>query len=238
MKSTIGLGYCCIFWCWQLCFITIIIHPVVVEAVTYPVGITNCGISSWIDATPQRALTMNQGTTEIMLALGLADHMVGTAYLDDEIWQELAVEYAKVPVIATNYPNASQIQALKPDFLYASYKSAFSTKYVNDTSNDFLDECNLTVQDPDGTNQTHCRQELHAEGIQTYLQETFCELVKHRPESLTLDVLWDEIWDIATIFNALENGRDLIDSMEKHFEQAKAVSSKTTSIDNKAPMAG
>jgi iron complex transport system substrate-binding protein len=35
---------------------------------------------------------MNQGTTEIMLALDLADGMVGTAYLDDYIWYELEAE--------------------------------------------------------------------------------------------------------------------------------------------------
>lgn len=78
-------------------------------AVNYPVGITNCGVSSWIDKTPQRAITMNQGTTEIMLALGLVDHLVGTAYLDDEIWQELAEDYAKVPVLSGGYPTPDQI---------------------------------------------------------------------------------------------------------------------------------
>ena len=58
-------------------------------ALDYPIGITNCGVQSWIPNSPQRAVTMNQGTTEVMLALGLEDRMAGTAYLDDYIWPEL-----------------------------------------------------------------------------------------------------------------------------------------------------
>ena len=53
----------------------------VTKGLDYPVGITNCGVPSWINAKPNRAVTMNQGTTEIMLALGLHEDMVGTAYL-------------------------------------------------------------------------------------------------------------------------------------------------------------
>ena len=42
------------------------------------------------------SLHHNQGTTEIMLALGLSEHMAGTAYLDDHIWSELEDEYNQV----------------------------------------------------------------------------------------------------------------------------------------------
>ena len=52
---------------------------------SFPVTIKNCGRTTTYDAPPQRAVTMNQAATEIMLALGLADQMVGTAYLDDAI---------------------------------------------------------------------------------------------------------------------------------------------------------
>ena len=47
------------------------------------IGISNCGVQSWVQEPPKRVVTMNQGTTEVMLALGLEDSMVGTAYLDD-----------------------------------------------------------------------------------------------------------------------------------------------------------
>jgi iron complex transport system substrate-binding protein len=39
-----------------------------------------------------------------------------------------------------------------------------------------------------------------------------------------MDVLLDEIWDIATIFDVLDNGRQVIDRMQEHFAQALDVS--------------
>lgn len=195
-----------------------------VVAIKYPVGITNCGISSWLSEAPKRAISMNQGTTEILLALGLADRTIGTAYLDDEIWQELAEDYAKVPVLSDSYPEAQQIQELQPDFLYASYSSAFATSHVNYTGHfDSFDECQLVIERSDGQNRSHCRQELHDAGVQTYLQAPFCEEVTQRPEALTLNVLLDEIWEIATIFDALDQARSLIDTIQNHFDQAQQI---------------
>jgi iron complex transport system substrate-binding protein len=42
---------------------------------------------------------MNQGATEMLLALNLSSRMVGTAYLDDEIWPEVAAKYSEIPVL-------------------------------------------------------------------------------------------------------------------------------------------
>ena len=39
-------------------------------------------------------MTLHQGSTEFMLAMGLEDKMVGTASLDDSIWPR----YAEAPV--------------------------------------------------------------------------------------------------------------------------------------------
>lgn len=190
-------------------------------AVQYPVGITNCGVKAWIPSTPQRAVTMNQGVTEIMLALGLEDHMVGTAYLDDEIWPELAEAYAKVPVLSAEYPDIDTLLSVNPDFVYASYRSAFATNFVNYT--EFLGECDLVVQQEGdkAVNVTHCRQELNDKGIQTYLQKPACELIEHRHDgAVTVQTLYDEIWEIANIFDVFDEARTLIDSIEDHFVQA------------------
>ncbi len=81
------------------------------------------------------------------------------------------------------------------------------------------DECSLI----DAKNESHCREELHNHGIATYLQKPYCELTEHRPEAVTLDTLYNEIWDIASIFNAMEAGRELVDSIEGHFRDAARV---------------
>ncbi|MDE2815807.1 MAG: hypothetical protein OXK81_03790, partial [Chloroflexota bacterium] len=43
-----------------------------------PVTIENCGFTITYDRPPQRAITLSQEATELMLALGLQDSMVGT----------------------------------------------------------------------------------------------------------------------------------------------------------------
>jgi hypothetical protein len=178
----------------------------IVNGLEFPIGITNCGVQSWIQSPPKRAVTMNQGTTEIMLALGLADKMVGTAYLDDYIWSELEAEYKKVPVIAKEYPTIDELLSVDPDFVYASYGSAFSTHSVNYTQGlptEILGEdgqCDLVTEESLEKDGSHCRAELNEAGIQTYLQKPYCELIEHRPAggaADTITTLFNEIWDIA-----------------------------------------
>ena len=194
-------------------------------ATSYPVGITNCGVQSWIPDAPERAVTLNQGTTEMMLGLGLEDQMVGTAYLDDDIWPEVAAAYDSIPVLSDTYPDIEVLQSVDPDFLYASYRSAFEARVDPEKTSriDYfamLEEgCNTTITDDRG-NYTYCRPELHDTGIQTYLQTPSCEFEEHRPDEVTLDTLYHEIWDIALIFDAFDKARVLVDNIESHFNAA------------------
>merc|ERR1711972_1229873 len=87
----------------------------------YPVSYEFCGTSHTVQKSPERVVTMNQGATEFLLALGLADKMVGTAYLDDDIWPQYAAQYANIPVLASGYPNETTIMSVSPDFIVASY---------------------------------------------------------------------------------------------------------------------
>ena len=67
----------------------------------YPLTYTDCGVSHTIAKAPMKVVTMNQGVTEFMLAMGLQDHMAGTAYLDDYIWPRYEAEYNAIPVLAS-----------------------------------------------------------------------------------------------------------------------------------------
>jgi iron complex transport system substrate-binding protein len=199
----------------------------VARAAQYPVGVTNCGVSSWINATPSRAVTMNQGATEMMLALNLSGRMVGTAYLDDEIWPEVTDAYTSIPVLSDEYPAIDQLLAVRPDFVYASYASAFQLDYVNYTAH--VGECVLKIPDADdesSDNSTFCRKELNDKGIQTYLQVAQCEKAEHRPDDNTVAVLFEEIWEIATVFDAFDEARELVDSIDSYFDKAIEVSSR------------
>mmetsp|Transcript_26950 Transcript_26950/g.39713 ORF Transcript_26950/g.39713 Transcript_26950/m.39713 type:complete len:302 (+) Transcript_26950:298-1203(+) len=199
-----------------------------VDATTYPVGLSNCGVKSWVNEAPKRAVTMNQGTTEMMLGLGLVDRMVGTAYLDDAIWPEVEEDFNKIPILSDAYPDIDTLMSVDPDFLYASYRSAFQAKTPEHEERiDYFDvvegeSCSLLVSNTRG-NYTYCREELHAEGIQTYLQSPHCELEEHRPDEVTLHTLYEEIWEIAMIFDAFDKALQLIDNIEAHFRAATKI---------------
>ncbi len=95
------------------------------KAAGFPYTVTNCGVRTTYEAPPERAVTMNQHATEVMLELGLADRLVGTAYLDDKVLPKYEKAYKSVPVLAEEYPSYEKLLATDPDFVYGGYASAF-----------------------------------------------------------------------------------------------------------------
>ncbi|MDR7301491.1 ABC transporter substrate-binding protein [Haloactinomyces albus] len=91
------------------------------------VRVDNCGRTVTIEEPPQRVVSLNQHATEILLAIGLGDRLVGTAFPDDHAPPEpVAAEYAKVPLLAEKYPSVERILAAKPDLVIGGYASAFN----------------------------------------------------------------------------------------------------------------
>src|ERR1700741_5334487 len=97
-----------------------------VAATEFPVSIENCGVSTTYAYAPKRVFAMNQAATEIMLALGLHERMVGTAFLDDAVLPEFAEAYDTIGVRAPGYPSGELLSLSRPDFIYAAYPSAFA----------------------------------------------------------------------------------------------------------------
>ena len=77
--------------------------PVTVDsctAVQDEEGEVQTGTASYVyTEPPSRSITLNQHVTEVMLALELQDHMVGTAYIDDEILPQYQAAYQSIPVL-------------------------------------------------------------------------------------------------------------------------------------------
>ncbi|MYC71225.1 MAG: ABC transporter substrate-binding protein [Gemmatimonadetes bacterium] len=160
----------------------------------YPLTIDNCGLTYTYDAPPERGITMNQASTEVMLVLGLADKMVGTAYMDDEILSSLAEAYNSVPVLAEEYPSQEILFAGEPDFVYGAYRSAFGDEAAGP------------------------REELMGLGINAYLSVVSCEDEALRPESATMATIYAEIKDIAAIFGVPDRGEALVAEMQARLE--------------------
>lgn len=69
------------------------------------------------NSVPKRAVSTAQFTTEILLAIGAENQMVGTSFLDDEILPELKESYDKIPVLSKMAPSKEYFYEQNPDFL-------------------------------------------------------------------------------------------------------------------------
>lgn len=85
--------------------------------------------STQVNAAPTRAVSMSQATTEMMLALGLKDNMVGTAFKEESIVDNLQKDYDSVPVLAEKWPSYETLMAAKPDFI-TGWEVAFTKKGI------------------------------------------------------------------------------------------------------------
>lgn len=164
--------------------------PTAASASGFPVTINNCGIKITYDAPPQRAVSMNQSTTEIMLKLGLQKQMAGTANLVDAILPELEAAYHAAPILADGYPAQEVVFAAEPDFVYGAFRGAFGDEAAGP------------------------RTELLKLGINSYLSPLFCEDRALAAKEATFELLYGEIRDIGRIFGVDDRAEALIAEMQ------------------------
>ncbi|WP_368503890.1 ABC transporter substrate-binding protein [Alkalihalophilus sp. As8PL] len=141
---------------------------------------------------PKRAVSLNQHVTEIMLALGLEENMVGSAYLDDEILPEYKEAYEQIEVLSNQYPSQEVFLAKEPDFAYAGWGSAFR-------------EDNIGTVD-----------QLNELDINAYLHESSTVV------GPTIDHIYQDIRNIATIFNVVDRGEELIGQIVEDLSNTQA----------------
>lgn len=156
-----------------------------------PVTIQNGDRQIEITEKPMRAVTLNQHTTEVMLALGLEQYMAGTAYLDDDILPEYKDQYTKIPVLSDKYPSQEAFLNVNPDFAYAGWQSAFQEDAVG------------TVE------------RLEELGITAYLHES------SNMVGPTKEDIYQDIRNIARIFDVEERAEKLIESINNEVEKIR-----------------
>lgn len=165
---------------------------------SYPLTIENCGTSVTFSAAPQRTVSLDQDSTEILLSLGLQDRIVGTASWTDPVLPALAAANAEVPRLADNAPTYEVLMGVDPDFVTASFGRHFK----------------------DGGVVT--RDRLASTGIASYLAPSDCDNGKsvnggtgQRTTPLTVDALYTEIRELATIFDVQSRGDRLVAQLQE-----------------------
>ncbi|MBR9762913.1 MAG: ABC transporter substrate-binding protein [Rhodobacteraceae bacterium] len=151
----------------------------------YPYTDDNCGVVTTYEAAPTRAVTLSNNATELMLALGLEDHMAGTSYMANlQISPEYAAAYDTIPVLSPLVATTEQLIEAEADFVYAGYPDGFSES-------------------------RHTRDQLQDLGMKTRLNTEGCNLGRYG-----FDELYAEIRSVAGIFGVPERAEDLIAGIE------------------------
>ncbi|MWB77089.1 ABC transporter substrate-binding protein [Pseudooceanicola sp. 216_PA32_1] len=162
----------------------------------YPLTIANCNRVTTYERAPERAVSIGQGTTEILLSLGLADRVVGTAIWLSPLPESLVEAGRTLPRIADKSPGFEAVLKTRPDFVAA--------QWINDIAPD------------------QARVGTYAQfddfGIRTYVSPAECAKSEFsagsgdgaRAQPWTVDLLNREITELAGIFDVPARGADLV----------------------------
>ncbi|WP_431995181.1 ABC transporter substrate-binding protein [Streptomyces griseoflavus] len=163
----------------------------------------NCGQKVTVAAPPEQAVSLNQGTTEILLSLGLADRMAGTATWTDPVMEGLEKANAEVPRLADNQPSFEKVLATEPDFVASSFTST-------------LDKGGVAP-----------REKFEELGVPTYLSPADCEGKDNsgdgdgsRTKPLDMETVYREVRELARVFGVEERGERLVDRLKSRVAKA------------------
>lgn len=151
--------------------------------------IDNCGFEVTFDAAPERVVTIKSSAAEVLLALGLGDRIVGSAFLDGPLPEWLEDAGAGTPVaepFSDEVPGTEATLALEPDLVYAGWESNVTAEGAGD------------------------RDTLRSLGVATYVSPAACKAEGYMPDPLTFDQVFAEIQQVGAIFGAQDAATELV----------------------------
>ncbi|MFF7340382.1 ABC transporter substrate-binding protein [Streptomyces sp. NPDC008163] len=169
----------------------------------YPVTLKNCGRTVTVDAPPRRAVSVDQGTTEILLSLGLQDRIAATATWTDPVMKGLEKANAGVKRIADNRPSSEKVLDQEPDLVAADFESTLAKGGVAP------------------------REQFEKLGVPTYVAPADCTAKDNtkdgdgvRTGALTMDSVYAEVRDLARVFGVPERGEKLVGRLRDRIREA------------------
>ncbi|RKR03535.1 iron complex transport system substrate-binding protein [Kushneria sinocarnis] len=174
----------------------------------YPLVIDNCGHELTFEQAPRRIVTLGQLESELLLSLGVADRIAGTAVWFGPVRPPLRQANQTVPRLSEDVPSFESVTRLRPDLVAAQFTYHLGAHGEVATRNQF--------------------EQL---GIHTWVSPSDC-LGKQVTESsnsdgsrsrpFTMAVIDQEITQLARILDVQARGQALIDRLHQRITRAKA----------------
>jgi len=187
-------------------------------ATQYPLTINNCGREVTFNKAPARIVAIGQGMTEILFSLGLADRITGTAVWVGPVLPQYAEANSRIKRLADNDPSFESVVGQEPDLVAAEF------------------EWHVGPQGSVGK-----REQFSELGINTYIAPADCVAKINadggdgvRKELFTMDLIYQEIAELAEMFDIKDRGDALIAELKNR--EAQAVASITAASAKDLPI--
>lgn len=179
---------------------------------SYPLTLKNCGRDVTFTHAPKRTVSVGQSTTEILYLLGLSDKVVGTAVWIGPVIKGYEEANAKIDRLADNDPSFESVLAKKPDLVTVQYQWHVGPEGVVAKPEQF-EELKIPVY----TSPADCTGKDNSGGGDGVRHSVF-----------TMDLIYQEVTDLAQIFNVQDKGEKLVAELKAREEAArkKIVSAK------------
>ncbi len=163
-----------------------------------PVTVQNCGQTLTFTKPPTRVISTLQNTTDILLALGLGDRIVGIYYRG--LYQaepRFQAQYARLHDLGgdmtSSVPSKEVVLSTHPDFVFSAYPAG-----------DFLASYGEVTQD-----------QFKARGAQIYGMSGECTADSIHVHATSV---YDDILNIGRIFGVLGRAQQLVNGMKQRIE--------------------
>ncbi len=176
-------------------------------ALAFPVTVKSCSREVTFDQSPTRAIANDVNLIEMMLALGLADRMVG--YTGVSGWKTLdeglRAGVAELPELSAKYPTREVLAGAETDFFFAGWN--YGMKVGGEVTPETLAPL----------------------GIKTYELTESCIHIGPKAKS-SMDDMYADILNLGTIFGVSGAAQDLVSGYKARLDEVTAGIDRTTPL--------
>jgi iron complex transport system substrate-binding protein len=176
-------------------------------AFAFPVTVQSCDRQVTFDTAPTRAIANDVNLIEMMLALGLADRMVG--YTGVSGWKTLDAELregiAELPELSAKYPTREVLLGAEPDFFFAGWN--YGMKVGGEVTPETLEPF----------------------GIKTYELTESCIHIGPRPK-ISMQDMYVDLLNLGRIFGVEDRAKALVAGYEARLAEV------TATVDRSQPL--
>ena len=160
--------------------------------------VNSCNRIVSFDAPPKRAISNDVNLTEMMLVLGLADHMVG--YTGISGWktldEEMRANVKQLPELSSKYPTKEVIVGANADFFFAGWN--YGMKVGGEVTPETLEPFGVKVYE---------------------LTESCTHIMKKGKASI--DDMYDDLLNLGAIFDVEDTAKNLVNNYKAELKSFK-----------------